>query len=623
MSPEPPYGPSAAWAVGEHRAAGAATGQRTVLYAVRSATALNRLLDALPVFAGDHRVRPRFTLVPGSDFGTDALAALDGAGARTVPWERAVRGGHDLVVAASPNGPLDELPGPLVLLPHGAGFNKRLPYTSEGDSASGLHPRQLLRDGAPLAALHALAHPDQLAALARESPAVAERAVVVGDPTLDRILASGPRRERYRDALGTGGRRLVAVVSTWGPESLLARRPRLPRRLTAELPYDAYQVALVAHPNVHSDLGEFALRQWLAPAPDAGLLVARPYEEWAAILVAADCVLTDHGSTALYAAAQDRPVIGCYDGGTELIPASPMAGLLSHAPRWSDDAPAEDQLDAAVAAYRPGDSLALAAGAFAEQGRSLERLRDRCYALLGLDPYPGAPAVRPLPVPRTAARRPTALGARVRTTGNTVAVARHPLDGGPHAGHVMAEDGFSTLNEMRSAGIVVRRARSVAPAYTPVPAPSAGSAAASGVGWTVAAWTARVLAELPGCRTAAAVLAHDHCVLRRRGAPGTDGPGRLLSIRIAAAAPVRGEPLVRADPAAVLCGVHDWLEANPGGPAGADGTGPALPVTLDCAVGGRRVRVVLASAAEGNMAEGGMAGGGMAEGRLAEGDAEL
>ncbi|MEW1722976.1 translation initiation factor 2 [Streptomyces sp. NPDC093109] len=588
MSPEPPYGPSAAWAVGEHgtagRTPGAATDQRTVLYAVRSATALNRLLDALPVFAGDPRVRPRFTLVPGSDFGTDALAALDGAGARTVPWERAVRGGHDLVVAASPNGPLDELPGPLVLLPHGAGFNKRLPHTSEGDSASGLHPRQLLRDGAPLAALHALAHPDQLAALARESPAVAERAAVVGDPTLDRILASGPRREAYRDALGTGGRRLVAVVSTWGPESLLARRPRLPRRLTAELPYDAYQVALVAHPNVHSDLGEFALRQWLAPAPDAGLLVARPYEEWAAVLVAADCVLTDHGSTALYAAAQDRPVIGCYDGGTELIPASPMAGLLSHAPHWSDDAPAEDQLDAAVAGYRPGDSVALAAGAFAEQGRSLERLRARCYALLGLDPYPGPPAVRPLPVPRIAARRPTALGVRVGTAGNTVSVARYPLDGGPHGGHVMAEDGFSTLNEMRSAGIVVRRARSAAPAYVPAPAP----------GWTVATWTAHILAELPGCRTAAAVLAHDHCVLRRRASPHAEGAD-LLSVRISAAEPPRGEPLVRVDPAAVLCGVHDWLETHPGGPAG---PGPVLPVTLDCVVGGRRVAVMLAGAAD-------------------------
>ncbi|WP_329069371.1 translation initiation factor 2 [Streptomyces sp. NBC_01429] len=596
MSPEPPYGPSAVWAVEETGTSGRApraadapgpdAGQRTVLYAVRSATALNRLLDAVPVFAGDHRVRPRFTLVPGSDFGTDALAALDGVGARTVPWPEAVRGGHDLVVAASPNGPLDELPGPLVLLPHGAGFNKRLPHTSGDDSASGLHPRQLLRDGTPLAALHALAHPDQLAALARRSPAVAERAAVVGDPTLDRILASGPRRERFREALGTGGRRLVAVVSTWGPESLLARRPGLPRRLTAELPYDAYQVALVAHPNVHSDLGEFALRQRLAPAPESGLLLARPYEEWAAVLVAADCVLTDHGSTALYAAAQDRPVIGCYEGGTELIPASPMAGLLARAARWSDQEPPDAQIEAAVTAHRPGDGTALAATAFAEQGRSLERLRAHCYALLGLDPYPGPVPARPLPVPRIPARRPTALVAFVDTAGTTVSVTRHPLDGGPHGGHVVAEDGFSTLNEMRSAGLIHRRARRP---RTGVDA-MADAVADAVAGWTAGSWTAHALAEFPGCRTAAAVLAPGHCVLRRREPPYADGPA-LVSVRIAAAGAAGGEPVVRPDPAAVLSGVHDWLEANPA---------PRLPVTLDCVVGGRPVTVLLAYGTDGS-----------------------
>ena len=35
--------------------------------------------------------------------------------------------------------------------------------------------------------------------------------------------------------------------------------------------------------------------------------MAGPYEEWAAVLGAADCVLTDHGSTALYPAALAGP----------------------------------------------------------------------------------------------------------------------------------------------------------------------------------------------------------------------------------------------------------------------------------------------------------------------------
>ncbi|MFI5755207.1 translation initiation factor 2 [Streptomyces sp. NPDC051569] len=603
------------------RAAG--SGQRTVLYAVRSATALNRLLDTLPVFAGDHRVSPVFTLVPGSDFSTDALAALDSAGARTIPWREAVQGGHDLVVAASPNGPLPELSGPLVLLPHGAGFNKRLPHAraettpsasasaaaAASDVASGLHPRQLLRGQLPLASVHALAHPSQLTRLAQGSPVAAERAAVVGDPTLDRMLASRSRRERYRDALRTGGRRLVAVVSTWGKESLLKRRPELPGRLTAELPYDAYQVALVLHPNEHVERGGLTLHEHMEPALAAGLLLPRPHEEWAAVLTAADCVLTDHGSTALYPAALDRPLLGCYDGGTELLPDSPMAELLAHVPRLRPDEPFAAQIDAAVAAHRTGDTSALAATAFAERGRSLEHLRDHCYRLLELEPPPGRPRARLLPVPRTAARRPSGFAARVDVRGNAVSVARYPLNGGPHGGHVVAEDGFSELGEMWSAGLIVR--------YAP---PPAGRDPRDAV-WTAGGWTVHTLAGHPGCRSAAAILTSEHCVLRRRepeadgphGPHGPDGPdgscaptgpertvgpagpdrtGRpdrqgLLSVRIGID-PSEGEPWVRPDPAAVLSGVHEWLECG-GGP---------LPAMLTCTVGGRRTTVRLAYATD-------------------------
>jgi len=130
---------------------------------VRSAAALHRVLDLLPVFEGDHRIRRRFTLVPGSDFGLDALVALEAVGARTVPWERALAESYDLIVAADPKGALDQLDGPLALLPHGAGFNKTVRGEGAADSASVLDPEFLLRGGRPLAALHALAHPEQAA----------------------------------------------------------------------------------------------------------------------------------------------------------------------------------------------------------------------------------------------------------------------------------------------------------------------------------------------------------------------------------------------------------------------------------------------------------------------------
>ncbi|MGW1714010.1 hypothetical protein [Streptomyces sp. NPDC002156] len=78
--------------------------------------ALYRLLDVLPVFPGDDRITRLFTLVPGSGFGVDALAAIDGLGGRTVPWAEACGRTYDLVVAASPKGDLRLLHGPRVLL---------------------------------------------------------------------------------------------------------------------------------------------------------------------------------------------------------------------------------------------------------------------------------------------------------------------------------------------------------------------------------------------------------------------------------------------------------------------------------------------------------------------------
>ncbi|MYX51135.1 translation initiation factor 2, partial [Streptomyces sp. SID8385] len=308
-----------------------AGGQRGVLVAIRSAVALHRLLDVLPVFDGDDRVRVRFTLVPGSRFDVDALTALDRTGARTMPWQEAISTRHDLVLTASPKGDLHLLPGPRALLPHGAGFGKALGDEGSADVPSGLDPVHLLADGEPWADLHALAHEEQALRLARHCPE-ARPAVVVGDPTADRLLRSLPAREQYRAAVGTGPRHLVVLSSTWGPESLVARRPGLAAELLALLPHDAYQVALVLHPNAHSRTGGFDLARWMAPALRAGLVLARPHEEWAALLVAADAVVTDHGSTGLYAAALGRPVVGAYDGGRELVPHSPMARLLAETP---------------------------------------------------------------------------------------------------------------------------------------------------------------------------------------------------------------------------------------------------------------------------------------------------
>ncbi|WP_239074508.1 translation initiation factor 2 [Streptomyces sp. SID10853] len=547
------------------RAAGQDGLRKSILFAARSATALHRLLDVAPVFAGDNRIGPRrFTLIPGSEFGVDALTAIEQAGARTIPWAQALRQPYDLIVAASPKGGLDLLSGPLALLPHGAGFNKSLAGEGSPDSASGLDPAWLLRDGRPLADLHGLSHPGQVARLAARSPAAAARAAVVGDPVLDRMLASLPRRDTYRSALGTGGRRLIALTSTWGPESLLERRPGLPAELATQLDYDAYQLALILHPNEHSRTGEYDLRQALAPALASGMLLTRPYEEWAAVLVAADGVITDHGSTALYAAALGIPLAAACDGGSELIPGTPMAGVLSRVAAL--DTPAA--LEAALAAHSPQTVRALAAPAFAERGRSLEQLRLRLYALLGIDPPADTISARPLPSPVPASCTPAAFAVRTEVNGEHIRVERRPAHTDLPAHHLAAEPEHATVPQSQSAALLFRRRT------------RQSRTGPHSVAWTAAGWTARALADHPGPRTAAAELSGSRWLLRSAQAP-------LLTVRIEGSA---GEgTVVRTDPAAVLSGVHAWLADNPH---------PSAPATLHCRVAGRTYRTHLAPATD-------------------------
>ncbi|MFD6418104.1 translation initiation factor 2 [Streptomyces sp. NPDC060194] len=531
--------------------------------------ALYRLLDTLPVFAGDPRIRRFFTLVPGSDFGVDVLAAIDAAGARSLPWDEACRRTFDLILTASPKGELRLLRGDRVLLPHGAGFGKTVPSEGGDGLPSGLSPAHLPADDSALA-LYALAHPDQVAALAKQGAELASRARVVGDPTLDRLLASRPLRERYREALGTGGRRLIVLTSTWGPHSLLRQRPDLAAELLARLPYDGYQCALVVHPNERSLLSDHDLRELLAPAVDAGLLLPAAYEGWAATLVAADALVTDHGSTALYFAALDerRPVVVATDGGAEVVPDSPVATLLSGAPRLRRDC----RLPDALAEFRPGPTGDAARSAFAERGDALGLLRAELYDLLALDP-PHHPAVaRTLPPPAPAVRTAAAFDVHTRVDGPHVTVDRIPAGLGPAGRHLAAEYGLAGEGFVRTAAVLHRRA---AP---PPPGPYART-------WTAADWTAHALDTYAACRLAAVVLPDGRCLARLRG------DDRLWTIHVDPAD--EGGRRVRVDPAAALSGLHAWRSAHHRPPAG----------ELTCTVGGRDhpVRVAPATARDGDL----------------------
>ncbi|MFD5651011.1 translation initiation factor 2 [Streptomyces sp. NPDC127039] len=525
--------------------------------------ALYRLLDVLPALSGDARITRLFTLVPGSDFGVDVFSAIERVGGTLIPWSEAPTRSYDLVLAASPKGELRLLRGRQVLLPHGAGYNKAIP--DEGsDSASGLDPELLLREGGddvPIA-LHALAHPDQLTRVAAADPRAADGAKVVGDPTLERLLASLPLRARYRAALGTGPRKLLVLASTWGPESLLGRRPDLPAQLAAHLSYDTHQLALLVHPNEHSRLGTYELTERLAPALDAGVILVRPHEQWASFLIAADALVTDHGSAALYyCAAQDRPVVSACRGESELIPGTPMDQLLSRIPRLG---PA-DTVEQAFADYQPGTGEAAARAAFAHRGRALNLLRAELYALLGMTPpaIPCAPRLLPRPLP--AERLPTAFDVDADATDRGVRVVRRPVGIGPPGDHLAAEDGAASQALVRSAGLLYRR---------PLPAPADRSA----LSWTSDGWTRHALSTYPGCRSAAAILPSGLLLFRTRGHSD--------------AYAVEVEPhtedgrVTRPDPAAAASAVHAWLLRR--SPADT-----ATPSRLSCVAGDRAYALVL------------------------------
>ncbi|RJL20695.1 hypothetical protein [Bailinhaonella thermotolerans] len=353
-------GPAARWRAAERARWQTFDCPRTVLAIARTHTSALRLLDALTVFDGDERVQVLFAFDESSAFGGGVARSLAERGARVVPWEEVRDLDHDLALTASENVDLGRVDGPVVVLPHGIGFHKYVPDSNGGgERVSGVVPVRHLR-GKDV--LMAVSHPAQRDALRPVCPEAAERCVVVGDPVLDRLTASLPLRDLYRAELGVARhQRLVVLTSTWGRDSLLGARPRLPAELLAALPADEYRVALAAHPNIASWHGEFHLSQALAGARAAGLLRLPPADGWQAALVAADLVIGDHGSVTLYAAALDRPLLLNPPSATT-VPGTPPADLARSAPRLSADHDLAEQLARAADAHVPGRFADLTAG---------------------------------------------------------------------------------------------------------------------------------------------------------------------------------------------------------------------------------------------------------------------
>ncbi len=383
--------------------------QRTVLVVAHSVTAATRLADIVPLLESDRRVQVVYTWAPSSVFSAGVQDLLSRLGGVVVPWRQAVQARFDLAIAAS-HGLLEQLHAPVLTVPHGVGFAK---YPSRW-AGSGPAARRGLREtnagilvhhGRVIAAGIVVATEGQLAQLKRWCPEAAAVAVVAGDPCLDRLAASLPLRDVYRQALGIGDETLVAVSSTWGAGSLLGRCPDLLPRLMDELPPEKYRVAAIIHPNCWHWHGPKQLRAWYADSERRGLILVPPEEGWRAVLAAADVLVGDHGSVTCYGASVGVPVTLASFPAGEVQPQSQVANLGRIAPRLRLNQPIVAQLDKAADAWCPQAHTAIRAQVTSAPGQAPGIIRALMYRLMRLAEPAVPAAVQPVPAPETAARQ--------------------------------------------------------------------------------------------------------------------------------------------------------------------------------------------------------------------------
>lgn len=387
-------------------------GCKTVLVAVHSVTTGQRLAGLLPLFESDPRVQVVFTAAPEvfRNGVAGLLRRLDGV---VIGWEQATRTTFDLALAAGYEA-VHELHAPLIVLPHGAGYNKLVVGRAAGAVAArgvyGLDPQNLVRGGRVVPAAIVLSHQADLVTLGRHCPEALPAAEVTGDPCYDQLAISTPLRAAYRRAICLPEEaRLVVTASTWGTQSLFGQLADLHDRLLAELPRDRYAVAALMHPNVWYGHGPRQVRAWLGSAMRNGLMLVPPDAQWLSVLLAADIVVGDLGSSTAYASAAGVPVVLAACPGQDVAPGSAAAMLAGAAPRLCLDHPIGPQLADGMVNHRTELSESVAARITSEPGQFGRNMRRLIYRVLGLTQPASVPVTPPAGIP-TVIRRPSAIG---------------------------------------------------------------------------------------------------------------------------------------------------------------------------------------------------------------------
>jgi hypothetical protein len=374
---------------------------KAVLAVVHTVTSGQRLLDTVRLVESDLRIQVVFTMAPDV-FSNGVAEFIDGLGVVRIPWRQATQQRFDLALAAS-LGAVHEIHAPLVVMPHGAGFNKLVrghegARAVSGSVAYGLDARRLVYDGVVVPTAIVLSHHSDLGRLGRACPEAVPVATVVGDPSYDRLTASLAHRATYREALAVApDQTLVVVCSTWGPQSLFGRRSGLLPRLLAELPRRRFRVVALLHPNVWFGHGVWQVRTWLAECLRQGLSLVPPESDWRSVLAAADMIIGDHGSATLYGTVTGAPVVLASFPESEVDPASPFGALAAVAPRLSPHMSLREQLTRAE--NQRGGYRSVAERITSAPGRFDRNMRRLMYRLLRLKQpatiAPAAPAAVP------------------------------------------------------------------------------------------------------------------------------------------------------------------------------------------------------------------------------------
>jgi hypothetical protein len=234
------------------------------------------------------------------------------------------------------------------------------------------------------------------------------------------------------------------------------------------------------------------------------------------MIVAADGLISDHGSVTLYAAALGVPVEFGAFGARELDASTPLATLGRRAPHLPLRADLRRHAESLTAQARdPSRYGDLTDRVFAHRGRALERLRSVIYGTIGLTPPDRTPRVLPVALPEPEGGVPTAV--RVLATlaraadhepGPVVEIARFPATLEPEWGgesgdrHLAVAEKELDARLRESAAVLVRSAPRD-PGKPEVP---------------VGRWLHATLARYPGCRVAVATE-RGRVILRLRGGP--------------------------------------------------------------------------------------------------------